>query len=276
MSSAAPVATTPVPVPEPPTRTGTGSASMPDIFGGGLGVLPGPSGAGAPAAPGQPGRATTGPVTEGPNTTGPTGQGYSPYRYGTPAGPQATGPAGQAQSYVPLAPTNPILGSPESPWQPPTSGSASPVLGFGSGAAAQGITPYSLPGAAPGAAAPTRYRSFTEYAGPVAQPQGPSIGAGGGAPASKPFSGYQLPPAVSPYMNLFRSQSRFDNVDNYNTYVRPRLEQDFLNQAFTTQIQSLHGAPQAGAARGGSQIGLGAPAYFMNHGAYYPGMSRRR
>jgi hypothetical protein len=202
----------------------------------------------------------------------PTGAG-SPYQHGSPTAPgggASLPSAAQArQQHVPLAPTDPALSAPESPWQAPTAEGSATTLGFGSGAAAGRVSPYALP-----SRATTGYRSFIDYAGSgVGTQRGPS------APlrANKPFTGYRPPPAVSPYLNLFRNDTDGGLVDNYTTLVRPFVDQQMTNQMIGGQIQGLQGATRTqGRAlqRMGQQIGTGAPEYFMNHGAFYGGFGR--
>jgi len=184
-----------------------------------------------------------------------------------------------AQLFVPLPPTDPVLGSPDSPWQAPTSASTTPVLGFGSAAAASGVTPYRLPASARSSQSGTNVRSpLTGSARPAARnffPQSSTVSSSRVAGA-KPFSGYRLPPALSPYINLTRINTSQD-FDNYSLYVRPRLEQQAANQLFGVEIMGLHQntRQQTQALRRiGQQIGAGAPQYFMNHGAFFPGLAR--
>jgi hypothetical protein len=61
------------------------------------------------------------------------------------------------------------------------------------------------------------------------QPMSPNI--------EKAFSSYRPTSGVSPYMNLFRTNT--GGVDNYNTLVKPELEQRRLNQQFNRDIGGL-------------------------------------
>ncbi len=65
-----------------------------------------------------------------------------------------------------------------------------------------------------------------------------------GPVAEKPFSDYRLPPAISPYMNLYRFNPA-TGVDNYNLFVRPILEQEAFNRQTAAQLRSLRTATQA-------------------------------
>lgn len=50
-------------------------------------------------------------------------------------------------------------------------------------------------------------------------------------------------PTVSPYMNLFRNDS--DNVPNYQTLVRPQIQQQALNQQVTKSLDRQQTAVQS-------------------------------
>ncbi len=243
--------------------------------------------AGAQPAAGSTFGATPAPGSPLPQPSQPSARGGSaagapmlPTAPSAPAMPgSASAPANvPSQLYVPLAPTDPLLRSPESPWQAPTSASGAPVLGFGSAAAASGVTPYRLPPSARSSQGGSAVRSPASSAAPAAAPsyfpqtrsgRSPSAGA-------KPFSGYELPPALSPYMNLTRINTSLD-FDNYSLYVRPRLEQQATDQVLGRQLfglqQSVQQQNQA-VRRPGAQIGGGAPQYFMNHSVFFPGLSR--
>jgi len=130
-------------------------------------------------------------------------------------------------------------------------------------------------------------RTYAEYriqqtqiapSAPLSMGVGSSIGGTSSpGPTSKPFSGYRQRPAVSPYMDLFR-YGQPDGVDNYNTFVKPRLDQRRQNIMVGGQIQSLQNRTrtQSNALRSlGDQTralqGRGTPHYFMNRGGYYGG-----
>lgn len=97
---------------------------------------------------------------------------------------------------------------------------------------------------------------------------------------NKPFSGYAIDSGVSPYMELFRRDS-LSSVDNYNAYVKPRLQQRSTVQQFNGQIRGL----QNNSRRQGRALqnlgreaqvlqGVSTPQYYMNTGNYYPGLGR--
>jgi len=91
----------------------------------------------------------------------------------------------------------------------------------------------------------------------------------------KPFVGYTPPPAISPYMNLYRNDG-LGAVNNYYSLVKPQLDQRAYNQRLQTQVQSLENTtrvqsqelnrlnPYATPASGA------LPAQFMNLQNYYP------
>ncbi len=60
-----------------------------------------------------------------------------------------------------------------------------------------------------------------------------------GLAASRPFSGYKPAPAVSPWLNLYRTDNAGGTIDNYNTVVKPYLDQMQQNQQYDNQISGL-------------------------------------
>ena len=92
----------------------------------------------------------------------------------------------------------------------------------------------------------------------------------------KAFSGYRTPSGVSPYMNLFRTQT--GGVDNYTTLVRPELEQRFLNRQLGNDIRGLQnysrtqGQTLQQLNRDARTLqGIATPQYYQNYGNYYQG-----
>lgn len=84
-------------------------------------------------------------------------------------------------------------------------------------------------------------------------------------------------PTVSPYLNLLRPQGGV-GVPNYQSLVRPELQQRRMNEIQGRQIQSLQNRLYQGPSSSGSG---GAPqeirstghvTRFMNHSSYYPGL----
>jgi hypothetical protein len=100
--------------------------------------------------------------------------------------------------------------------------------------ARSGYHPTSRSGAGQMYRAPTQGMNSPLLTPPIAQNQPPQ-------PVSpnieKAFSSYRPTSGVSPYMNLFRTNT--GGVDNYNTLVRPELEQRRLNQQFNRDIGGL-------------------------------------
>ena len=102
--------------------------------------------------------------------------------------------------------------------------------------------------------------------------------------ASKPFSSVSSSPTVSPYLNLFRDDLDGSGDFNYQTLVRPQLNQLQLNQQFQNQNVELNRRVQAISAQrnyanpaGSEQIyPTGHPTAFGYHGRYYPALSGGR
>ena len=60
-----------------------------------------------------------------------------------------------------------------------------------------------------------------------------------GVALHKPFSGYSPAPTTSPYLNLFREDFAGNSDLNYNTLVRPQLQQQAFNQQVQRQGQEM-------------------------------------
>jgi len=97
---------------------------------------------------------------------------------------------------------------------------------------------------------------------------------------AKPFSNYRPEPAISPYLNLFRSDAG-SGVDNYYTLVRPFVEQRHTNQSVGGKIRGLQRSSRAQ----GSAIrridrnaeaaqGKASQQYYQNFRGFFPGMDR--
>jgi hypothetical protein len=93
----------------------------------------------------------------------------------------------------------------------------------------------------------------------------------------KPFADYQSSPAVSPYLNLFRNDTNNGTVDNYNTLVRPFVQQNYMNQTFTGQIDRLQNRTylQGSALRQLDRQtqgleGYATPQYYQNYQGFFP------
>jgi hypothetical protein len=102
-------------------------------------------------------------------------------------------------------------------------------------------------------------------------------------PASKPFSTVAPSPTVSPYMNLFREDISGESDLNYQTLVRPQLDQQRINAQVQRQnmelarrVQSLSARSDFGNPQGSDkQYPTGHPTSFNYLGSFYPSMSRR-
>ncbi len=112
-----------------------------------------------------------------------------------------------------------------------------------------------------------------------------SIGSGTGrSPFAKPFSSISASPTVSPYLNLFREGLGESDDFNYQTLVRPQLQQQQLNQQLQRQNLELSRRLQAISAQGAFQNRAGAEnlsptghrTVFGNHSHYYPSAAPRQ
>jgi hypothetical protein len=189
---------------------------------------------------------------------------------------------------IPFAPTNPSAAGEMVPWAAPTAGSPAegqvPQQRSSAGAPLEG---YSSSGASaagaylrPSATRP-QYRVQSPYedyvsrqpaaprAEPVQSPAYPSV-----TSAAKPYRSYTRPSAISPYMELGRITSYYDDVDNYNQYVRPRLEQMETGQRLDRQIRGLQNTMQTLSRQTQNLRGVTIPQYYMNYGSYYPAFNR--
>jgi hypothetical protein len=102
--------------------------------------------------------------------------------------------------------------------------------------------------------------------------------------AAKPFSGYSPAPTTSPYLNLFREDFAGESDLNYNTLVRPQLQQQQFNQQVQRQGQEMSRQMQQMAAQSdfnpqgdkgqfptGHQTVFGYYGHFHPQKAYVPG-----
>jgi hypothetical protein len=119
--------------------------------------------------------------------------------------------------------------------------------------------------------------------GQVSSPR-PRIGLGiGTTPASKPFQNYTPEPTVSPYLNLFREDFDGTSDFNYQTLVRPMLQQQQFNRQMQRQSLELASRMQSMAAQSDfnpqgstSQFPTGHQTVFGYYGHYYPTLNVRR
>ncbi len=101
--------------------------------------------------------------------------------------------------------------------------------------------------------------------------------------ASKPFSSYSPAPTTSPYLNLFREDLSGNDDLNYQTLVRPMLQQQRFNDQMQRQsmevaqrLQSIAAQPDFNPQGSQSQYPTGHQTVFNYLGHYYPSASRRR
>lgn len=103
---------------------------------------------------------------------------------------------------------------------------------------------------------------------------------GGGSTSSKPFSTASRGPVVSPYLNLFREDfGDGSGGDNYNTLVRPMLQQQQINQslqletqAIDRRVRSISAKPAFNPQGSQTQSPTGHPTGFMYYSHYYPAL----
>jgi hypothetical protein len=105
----------------------------------------------------------------------------------------------------------------------------------------------------------------------------------GGSSTAKPFTSFSPEPTVSPYLNLFREDFEGNSDLNYNTLVRPMLQQQAVNQQVQRQAQDLQRQLQSVAAQsdfnpqGAKDVyPTGHQTVFRYYGHYYPTMGRQR
>ena len=82
-------------------------------------------------------------------------------------------------------------------------------------------------------------------------------------------------------MNLFRDSSRYGEVDNYNTLVKPRLEQQRNNQQTQWDLNSLRSQSNMQGMqlrdlnrRTDARQGATGRSSYKNYLDYYPGLKR--
>jgi len=115
-----------------------------------------------------------------------------------------------------------------------------------------------------------------------ARAPGGNIGLGlGPSRSSKPFSSLSTSPTVSPYLNLFREDFSGSSDFNYQTLVRPQLQQQQVNQQLERQNLELSRRVQAISAQSAYQNPAGSEqqhptghqTVFGYYGRFYPGKS---
>jgi hypothetical protein len=78
---------------------------------------------------------------------------------------------------------------------------------------------------------------------------GPRISLQPSGSAAKPFANFSPAPTTSPYLNLFREDFGGNSDLNYNTLVRPQLQQQAFNQQVQRQGQEMARRMQSMAAQ---------------------------
>lgn len=106
-----------------------------------------------------------------------------------------------------------------------------------------------------------------------------------GGLGTKPFTTLNRSPTVSPFLNLFNTGigGSSSSFDNYNTLVRPQLNQQRTNRQLQMQNQKLNqkvqaiSASPAFQAQGSERImQTGHSTAFGYYSRFYPGLNRRR
>lgn len=112
----------------------------------------------------------------------------------------------------------------------------------------------------------------------------PLVGSGVGG-SGKPFQSLNRSPTVSPYLNLFNTGvgGAGSSFDNYNTLVRPQLNQQRTNRQLQMQNQRLNQRVQSISAQAafnpeGSErmMATGHSTVFGYYGRFYPLKNARR
>jgi hypothetical protein len=108
-----------------------------------------------------------------------------------------------------------------------------------------------------------------------------SIFGGSGAPAQKPFANASRGPTVSPWLGLFGNGVTSSDF-NYNTIVRPMLQQQETNRNLQRQqqelgqrFQQLSGQPAFDPRGSQSQAPTGHTTVFQYFSHFYPSKSQR-
>ncbi|MDZ7617846.1 MAG: hypothetical protein U1E05_12650 [Patescibacteria group bacterium] len=189
----------------------------------------------------------------------PYGQAQTPYM----------SPSQMSRHQIPAIPTSPQAGMPQGMAQPAGAYGPAETMTYGSRVASPQM-PYAPTGApgTPGYRQQGTVQPARIGAGIVGSP--------GIAPEIvKPFSDYQQLPIISPYLNLERRDGL--DFDNYNTLVRPFVEQNNRNNLLQNEVQSLQNTinqQQRSLQQMNRQTelyqGTGQPRHFQDTGGYFP------
>ena len=93
----------------------------------------------------------------------------------------------------------------------------------------------------------------------------------------KPFQSVQSEPAISPYMNLYRTDANASNLPNYFAFVRPQLDQIEANRQQAAELQKLRGQLQNISSAGAGipqSPSMSTSARYMDTAQFYGGMQR--
>lgn len=198
----------------------------------------------------------------------PNNRELAPTRAKEGSGGMPSSPTNMDSKGLPLPPTaDPNAPRPAAP-QPADGGMQMPMPPTGRNAAPAMSHPM------PGASRGSSYRSG----------RNPSFSGSATRRDQKAFASFNpYSSGVSPYMNLFRSDTDAGTIDNYTTLVRPALEQQAANQRFNMDIYGLerrariqqHSLQQMQQQERTLQS-VATPQYYMNYGGYYNSASGRR
>ncbi|MBI3839631.1 MAG: hypothetical protein HY288_17050 [Planctomycetia bacterium] len=81
-------------------------------------------------------------------------------------------------------------------------------------------------------------------------------------------------PTVSPYLNLLQSNNQLNSVPNYQSLVKPLIDQRNAIQRQGNSLQHLQQQVASGAGGGVGGRGTGHTTHFMNYSHYYPRLAR--
>jgi hypothetical protein len=154
------------------------------------------------------------------------------------------------------------------------------VMAYSGSAVAQtsyGLNANSLYGNNNSLNKPNSLANSSYAAGMNSQRSASTFGAGTGGLANKPFSTLQPQQAVSPYLNLFRTDANGQvNQFNYSTLVQPQLQQQQVNdqvqrQALQTarRLQAISAQPNFNPQGSKDEYPTGHETVFNYKGHYY-------
>ena len=93
------------------------------------------------------------------------------------------------------------------------------------------------------------------------------------------FNNYARKPSMSPYMNLVNNNTGI--ATNYQSLVRPQLDQRNFNQASSSAIKQLQKGASSGSSKSGAEgnkklRATGHIAATENYSHFYPSMKQKR